>query len=196
MKSAAAIARTGHRKSLARRMADNWQPYVLLLIPVVITIIYKYGPMYGIQIAFRNYNPGLGITGSPWVGWKWFERFFRAPNFDRMLWNTIKLSLFSLLWGFPVPIILSLALNQLRFQKLKRTVQTVIYAPHFISTMVICGMLRIFLSPSGGLINLIAGTKIDFLTEASAFRTIYVASGIWQEAGCARPSSITLVIAV
>ena len=183
MTSKAALSRPVHRKSLGRRIADNWQPYVLLLIPVVITIVYKYGPMYGIQIAFRNYNPGLGITQSPWAGWKWFERFFRAPTFDRMLWNTIKLSLFGLLWGFPVPIILSLALNQLRFKKLKRTVQTVIYAPHFISTMVICGMLRIFLSPSGGLINLIAGTKVDFLTEASAFRTIYVASGIWQEAG-------------
>ena len=183
MSTTAAPRRRVQRKSLGRRIADNWQPYVLLLIPVVITIVYKYGPMYGIQIAFRNYNPGLGITGSPWVGWKWFERFFRAPTFDRMLWNTIKLSLFGLLWGFPVPIILSLALNQLRFKKLKRTVQTVIYAPHFISTMVICGMLRIFLSPSGGLINLLAGTKIDFLTEASAFRTIYVASGIWQEAG-------------
>jgi len=172
-----------HKKNLGKRLRDCWQLYVLLLIPVVITIIYKYGPMYGIQIAFRNYNPALGVTGSEWVGWKWFERFFRAPTFDRMLWNTIKLSLFSLLWGFPVPILLSLALNQLRFQKLKRTVQTVIYAPHFISTMVICGMLRIFLSPTGGLINLIAGTNIDFLTEAGAFRTIYVASGIWQEAG-------------
>ncbi len=183
MTTRAASVPKARKKSLGRRLADNWQLYVLLLVPVVITIVYKYGPMYGIQIAFRQYNPGLGISGSPWVGWKWFERFFRAPTFDRMLWNTIKLSVFSLLWGFPVPIILSLMLNQLRFAKLKRTVQTVIYAPHFISTMVICGMLRIFLSPSGGLINLIAGTNVDFLTEAGAFRTIYVASGIWQEAG-------------
>ena len=158
MTSTVAPRRRVRRKSLVRRIADNWQPYVLLLIPVVITIVYKYGPMYGIQIAFRNYNPGLGITQSPWVGWKWFERFFRAPTFERMLWNTVLLSLYGLLWSFPVPIIMSLALNQLRFKKLKRTVQTVIYAPHFISTMVICGMLRIFLSPSGGLINLIAGT--------------------------------------
>ena len=120
MKTAAA-PKPVRRKSLGKRIADNWQPYVLLLIPVIITIVYKYGPMYGIQIAFRNYNPGLGIAGSPWVGWKWFERFFRAPNFDRMLWNTIKPSLYGLLWGFPVPIILSLLLNQLRFQKLKRT---------------------------------------------------------------------------
>ena len=102
MTSTVAPSRRVHRKSLGRRMADHWQLYALLLIPVAITIVYKYGPMYGIQIAFRNYNPGLGITGSPWVGWKWFERFFRAPNFDRMLWNTIKLSLYGLLWGFPV----------------------------------------------------------------------------------------------
>ena len=183
MKAKAAVARPVHRKSLGQRILDNWQLYLLLLIPVVITIIYKYGPMYGIQIAFRDFRASMGITGSPWVGWKWFERFFAAPTFDRMIRNTVLLSLYSLLWGFPVPILLSLVLNQLRFAKLKRTVQTVIYAPHFISTMIICGMLRIFLSPSGGLINLIAGTKIDFLTEAGAFRTIYVASGIWQEAG-------------
>ncbi|MCD8147051.1 MAG: ABC transporter permease subunit, partial [Clostridiales bacterium] len=93
------------------------------------------------------------------------------------------LSLYSLLWSFPVPIILSLAINQLRFAKFKRVVQTVLYAPHFISTMVICGMIRIFLSPSGGLINLILGTQIDFLTMSSAFRTIYISTGIWQEAG-------------
>ena len=108
-------------KTLGRRIAENWQLYLMLVIPIVITIIYKYIPMYGIQIAFRNYNPGLGITGSPWAGWKWFERFFRAPTFDRMLWNTIKLSVFGLLWGFPVPIILSLILNQLRFKRLKRS---------------------------------------------------------------------------
>lgn len=178
-----AVARPVHRKPLGKRILDNWQLYLLLLIPVVITIVYKYGPMYGIQIAFRDFRANRGITGSEWVGWKWFERFFQAPTFDRMIRNTILLSLYSLLWGFPVPIILSLALNQLRFKRFRRVVQTVIYAPHFISTMIICGMLRIFLSPSGGLINLLFGTRIDFLTEASMFRTIYVASGIWQEAG-------------
>ena len=179
----AATAPRAHRKSLGKRMLDNWQLYLLLLIPVVITIVYKYGPMYGIQIAFRDFRANRGITGSEWVGWRWFERFFAAPTFSRMMINTILLSLYGLLWGFPVPIIISLALNQLRFKRLRRVVQTVIYAPHFISTMIICGMLRIFLSPSGGLVNLLVGTKIDFLTEASMFRTIYVASGIWQEAG-------------
>ena len=146
-----------HRKSLSQRLRENWQLYVMLLIPVVLTIVYKYWPMYGIQIAFRDFKASRGIT--------------------------VLLSLYSLLWSFPIPIILSLCINQLRFAKFKRVVQTVLYAPHFISTMVICGMIKIFLSPSGGLLNLILGTSVDFLSESAAFRTIYVASGIWQEAG-------------
>ena len=171
------------KKSIGRLMLDNWQLYLLLLIPVVLTIVYKYIPMYGIQIAFRDYKASKGMTGSKWVGLEWFERFFTAPTCTRMIRNTVLLSLFSLLWGFPVPIILSLCINQLRFPRYKRVVQTVLYAPHFISIMVVCGMIRIFLSPSGGLINLLIGQKIDFLTESSAFRTIYIASGIWQDAG-------------
>ena len=171
------------QKSVWERMGDHWQLYVMLSIPLILTIIYKYVPMYGIQIAFRDYKSVRGMWGSEWVGLKWFQRFFSSPNCIRMIKNTILLSLYSLLWSFPIPIILSLAINQLRFKRFKRTVQTILYAPHFISIMVVCGMLRIFLSPSGGLINLIAGTGIDFLSEASAFRTIYIASGIWQDAG-------------
>ncbi len=170
-------------KSLKRRILDNWQLYAMLLVPVVLTVIYKYIPMYGIQIAFRDYKPSRGMWGSAWVGLEWFRRFFSAPTCWRMIKNTIQLSFFSLLWGFPIPIILALILNQLRFQRFKQLTQTVLYAPHFISTMVICGMIRIFLSPTGGLINLIARTSVDFLTESSAFRTIYIASGIWQDAG-------------
>lgn len=180
-KQAAAPAQK--RKPLGQRLGDNWQLYLLLLIPVVLTFIYKYIPMYGIQIAFRDYKASRGIMGSKWVGFEWFERFFTAPTCGRMIKNTILLSLYSLLWSFPIPIILSLAINQVRFPRYKRVVQTVLYAPHFISTMVICGMIRIFLSPSGGLVNLLFGTSIDFLTESSAFRTIYIASGIWQDAG-------------
>ena len=179
----AAVAAPAHRKPLKQRLVGNWQLYLLLLIPVVITIVYKYGPMYGIQIAFRDFTASRGIWGSEWVGFEWFERFFSSPNCGRMIVNTVLISLYSLLWSFPVPIILALALNQLRFHKLKRVVQTVLYAPHFISTMIICGMLRIFLSPSGGLINLLLGTSIDFINQSSMFRTIYIASGIWQEAG-------------
>ena len=121
--------------------------------------------------------------GSRWVGFDWFVRFFKAPTFWRMMKNTVLISVFGLLWSFPVPIILSLIINQVRFQKFKRVVQTVLYAPHFISVMVICGMIKIFLSPTGGLLNLILGTQIDFLTHSEFFRTIYIASGIWQDAG-------------
>ena len=178
-KNAAAVP----QPPLSKRIKANWQLYALLLIPVVLTFIYKYIPMYGIQIAFRDYKASRGYLGSEWVGFEWFERFFTAPTAARMIKNTFLLALFSLLWSFPIPIILSLCINQLRFAKYKRVVQTVLYAPHFISTMVVCGMIRIFLSPSGGLINLLLGTSIDFLTESSAFRTIYIASGIWQDAG-------------
>lgn len=163
----AAKPRTVAGKSLQRRIMDNWQLYAMLLVPVVLTVIYKYIPMYGIQIAFRDYKPSRGMWGSEWVGLEWFRRFFTAPTCWRMIKNTLLLSFYALLWGFPVPIILALMLNQLRFQRFKRLTQTVLYAPHFISTMVICGMIRIFLSPSGGLVNLIAGTSVDFLTYRS-----------------------------
>ena len=143
-------AGTDKGRLLKKRIKDNWQLYAMLLVPVVLTIIYKYIPMYGIQIAFRDYKASKGFMGSEWVGFEWFTRFFTAPTFWRMMKNTILLSLFSLLWSFPIPIILALMLNQMRFQKFKRMTQTVLYAPHFISTMVICGMIRIFLSPSGG----------------------------------------------
>ena len=178
----AASGRLGGKK-LQQRLRENWQMYLLLLIPFVLTFVYNYIPMYGIQIAFRDYMPAKGFSGSTWVGLKWFQRFFSAPTCSRMITNTVLLSFYSLLWSFPIPIILSLIINQLRFQRYKRVVQTVLYAPHFISIMVICGMIKIFLSPSGGLLNLILGTNIDFLTESSAFRTIYIASGIWQDAG-------------
>lgn len=168
---------------LKRQIKNNWQLYLLLFIPVALTVVYKYIPMYGIQIAFRDFKASKGITGSQFVGLMWFKRFFTSPNCFRMIKNTVLLSLYSLLWGFPIPIILSLCINQLRFPKLKRVTQTILYAPHFISTMVICGMIKIFLSPSGGLLNLILGTSVDFLTESTAFRTIYIASGIWQDAG-------------
>ena len=172
-----------HGKTLGQRILENWQLYALLLIPVVLTVVYKYIPMYGIQIAFRDFDPNLGYLGSRWVGFDWFVRFFKAPTFWRMMKNTVLISVFGLLWSFPVPIILSLIINQVRFQKFKRVVQTVLYAPHFISVMVICGMIKIFLSPTGGLLNLILGTQIDFLTHSEFFRTIYIASGIWQDAG-------------
>lgn len=185
--AAAASVSAKHRrlggKPLGKRIMEHWQLYLLLLIPIVLTIIYKYVPMYGIQIAFRDYKPSRGFAGSEWVGWEWFQRLFTAPTFGRMVTNTVLLSFFSLLFSFPVPIILALAINQLRFKRYRRVVQTVLYAPHFISIMVVCGMIRIFLSPNGGLINILLGSGVDFLSESSAFRPIYIISGIWQEAG-------------
>lgn len=169
-------------KTLKKRLLDHWQLYAMLLIPVVLTLIYKYVPMYGIQIAFRDFKTG-SMWKAKWVGLQWFKRFFNSPNCFRMIKNTLVLNFYGLLWGFPIPVILALMINQLRFQRFKRVTQTVLYAPHFISIMVVCGMIRIFLSPSGGLINLLLGSNIDFLTEAGAFRTIFIASGIWQDAG-------------
>lgn len=161
---------------------------MLLLPAVVITIIFKYIPIYGVQIAFRDYNAVQGFFGSPWVGLDWFQRFFNNYNSFRMIRNTVLLSLFSILWTFPIPIILSLLINQVRSKKFQRVTQTIIYAPHFISVMVLCGMIRIFVSPYGGLINIIAQAlgapqAVNFIDEASAFRTIYISSSIWQDAG-------------
>ena len=175
-------------KSLAKQMMKHWEFYLLLLPGIILTIIFKYVPIYGVQIAFRDYNPVGGFFGSPWVGLKWFERFFNSYNSVRMIRNTVLLSLYSILWTFPIPIILALLINQVKSKKFQRVTQTIIYAPHFISIMILCGMLRIFLSPYGGLINIIAQAlgapeAINFIDEASAFRTIYIASSIWQDAG-------------
>ena len=175
------------KKHLGREIVKHWEFYVLLLPAVVLTIIFKYIPMYGVQIAFRDYNPVLGFFKSPWVGWKWFERFFNNYNSTRMIRNTILLSLYSILWTFPIPIVLALLINQVKWKRFQRVSQTVLYAPHFISVMILCGMLRIFLSPYGGLISSIMQTfgakQQNLLDSASAFRTIYISSSIWQEAG-------------
>lgn len=183
---AAAAVRPPH-KSLMKQVLRHWEFYLLLLPGIIITIIFKYVPIYGVQIAFRDYNPVGGFFGSPWVGLKWFERFFNSYNSVRMIRNTVLLSLYSILWTFPIPIILALLINQVKSKKFQRVTQTIIYAPHFISIMILCGMLRIFLSPYGGLINIIAQRweleAINFIDEASAFRTIYIASSIWQDAG-------------
>lgn len=175
-------------KSLRKQIMKHWEFYLLLLPGIILTIIFKYVPIYGVQIAFRDYNAVDGFFGSPWVGLKWFDRFFNSYNSVRMIRNTVLLSLYSILWTFPIPIILSLFINQVKSKKFQRVTQTIIYAPHFISIMILCGMLRIFLSPYGGLFNVIAqafGAKeaINFIDSAAAFRTIYIASSIWQDAG-------------
>ena len=149
---------------------------------IVLTAVFKYVPMGGIVIAFKDYSAIKGIWGSDWAGLKFFERFMSSPDFMRYLMNTLKLSLYGLLWGFPVPIILALILNRMKREGIKRKIQLLIYLPNFISVIVLCGMIKIFLSPVGP-INSLFGTSRDFMSMPEAFRTIYIASGIWQGAG-------------
>ena len=164
---------------------QHWQLYFFFLLPaLLLTIIFRYLPMGGILIAFQDYNPIRGILGSRWVGFKYFHRFLSSPDFLRYLANTLKLSIYGLLWGFPVPILLALLLNRIQSTGIKQKVQTVLYLPNFISVIVLCGLVRILLSVTGPL-NHILGTQINFMTMPGAFRTIYIMSGIWQGAGWA-----------
>ena len=181
-KNAAAVVRQTPREKL-KYVKKNWQLYVFFLLPgLLLTLIFKYGPMGGILIAFEDYNVIEGVLGSPWVGLDYFRRFLSSPDFMNYLMNTLKLSVFGLLWGFPIPIILALLLNQIRRTGIRKKIQLLIYAPNFISVIVLCGMVRMFLSPVGP-INSLFGIDTNWMTMPEAFRTIYIASGIWQTAG-------------
>ena len=176
---------------LTQRMKNHfqryWQLYVLIAPAVIYFLIFHYGPMYGVQIAFKDYKPSLGILDSPRVGFKHFKRFFNSYYFSDLMRNTLQISLYELVVEFPMPIILALLFNELRNGFFKKFAQTVTYAPHFISTVVIVGMLVAFLSPSTGLLNHLLASlgfeRVAFLEEASWFKTIYVFSGIWQNTG-------------
>ena len=161
---------------------NNWQLYVLILPAIIYFIVFNYMPLYGIQIAFKDFKAVFGISGSKWVGFKHFENFFHAYYFKRLLANTLLLNVYNLLWSFPVPIILAILLNQIKGPKIKRFIQTSIYVPYFISTVVLAGMLYIFLSPTSGIFNILRqalGMKaVDFMSDAKAFRTIYIVSWI------------------
>jgi putative aldouronate transport system permease protein len=167
---------------------SNYILYLLIAPAVILTIIFKYIPIYGATIAFKDFSPIRGIAGSEWVGFKHFTNFLTSPNFMEILLNTIKLSSFELLLGFPIPVILALMLNQLRKSSVKKNIQLALYAPHFISVVVISGMVFLFLSPVGP-INAILGTFLDkpisFMSDPDYFRTIYIWSGVWQGAGWA-----------
>jgi len=167
---------------------NNYILYLLIAPAVILTIIFKYLPMYGASIAFKDFSPVRGIAGSEWVGFKHFTNFLTSPNFMEILMNTIKLSTFELLLGFPIPIILALMLNQLRKSSVKKNIQLALYAPHFISVVVVSGMVFLFLSPVGP-INAILGNFLDrpisFMSDPDYFRSIYIWSGVWQGAGWA-----------
>lgn len=173
--------------NLKTLIRNNWQLYVLVLPAIIYFVVLNYLPMYGVQIAFKDYKAVKGIAGSAWVGLKHFKTFFDAYYFKRLLTNTLLLNVYSLLWSFPIPLILAIFLNQIRSDKRKRFIQTTIYVPYFISTVVLAGMLYIFLSPTSGILNFarvaLGLDAVDYMAEASAFRTIYIISGIWQTAG-------------
>lgn len=170
-----------------QRMLGNWRLYLLLLPVVAYFILFHYLPMYGLTLAFKEYDPRLSIFGNDWVGLKYFERFFTSYGTMDIILNTLALSVYGIVAGFPVPIVLSLMLNEVRSKRFKKIVQTVTYAPHFISTVVFVSMLLTFLNPTSGIINIIRGLfglpSVHFMQYASYFNTIYVLSGIWQGAG-------------
>lgn len=187
-----AMTRTSEKTGKASRlhnmliyMRQHWQLYAIFMLPaVLLTIIFRYIPMGGVMVAFTEYNPIRGILGSEWVGLSHFTRFLSSPDFMQYLMNTLKLSIFGLLWGFPAPILLAFLLNRILSSGLKQKIQLVLYMPNFISVIVLCGIVRILLSPTG-MLNMLLGTSYNFMTMPEAFRTIYIASGIWQGAGWA-----------
>ncbi|MGG6310878.1 ABC transporter permease [Paenibacillus macerans] len=181
------IPQPANRRKLRKKILHNWQLYLFIAPALLSILIFSYVPMYGIQIAFKNFIPVDGIMGSPWVGFDHFERFFNSYYFWDLLWNTLSISLYGLAVGFPLPIILALAFNEVKDGFFKRTVQTVTYAPHFISMVVMAGMIITFLTPSSGMIvNLIEALGLnppDFLTDPRWFKTVYVLSDVWQGTG-------------
>lgn len=168
-------------------MLKDYELYLFLLPAILWYLIFAYGPLYGLQIAFKNFNGALGIWGSKWVGFKHFESFFSSYYFWVLIKNTLGLTFYSLVAGFPIPIILALMLNEVKNAKYKKFVQTVTYAPHFISVVVLVGIINISLSPNYGFISLglqsLGLEKVNYLVSPTAFRHIYVWSGIWQNAG-------------
>lgn len=171
---------------LIRNIAKRYDLYLMLLLPIAWYLIFHYGPLYGLQIAFKNFNPAKGIMGSPWEGFGHFERFFDSYYFWRLLWNTVSINLFSLLIAFPIPIMLALLVNEIRSKTYSKWLQNITYIPHFISVVVIVGILNVFLSPTGPinmLIEAVGGSSVRFLESAGWFKTIFIGSNIWQNMG-------------
>jgi putative aldouronate transport system permease protein len=175
-----------NRKPLIKRVLRYWQLYLLILPAVITVFIFHYIPIYGIQIAFRNYRPSRGFLGSEWVGFEHFIRFFTYPDFWRIIGNTLSISLYQLA-TFPCSVILALMINEIAGKRYKRYVQMVSYMPHFVSIVVVCSMLTLFTKYDGGLFNTIrqffGAPNMDFITVPQYFADLYVWSGVWQGIG-------------
>lgn len=187
VQEAAVSIRKKRSAKLLKDMFKVWQLYALMALPFAYIVIFKYVPMYGAQIAFRNFQAVKGIWGSPWVGFDNFVRFFNSYEFWNIMWNTISLSFYQLVAGFPFPILLALSLNYVMHEKFKKTVQMVTYAPHFISVVVMVGIIFQVLDPRIGVVNVVLGwfgvSPIDFMGRPELFQSIYVWSGVWQNVG-------------
>lgn len=168
------------------QMKQNWGLYILLFPAVILTLLFAYKPMYGVLIAFKDYSPALGIGDSPWAGFKYFEKFFNSYQFSSTIKNTMIISMYSLI-TFPIPIILALMVNQMRPNRFRRFFQTVSYMPHFISTVVMVGLMMILFSPSTGLLgnlySLFGKEAPDLIGSAGLFSSVYVWSDVWQHVG-------------
>lgn len=175
------------RKECIKLIKQNYQLYFFLIPAVVFIALFMYGPLYGLVIAFKNYRPGDGIWGSRWVGLSWFVRFFSTPKCWDIIRNTLTVSVYSLIAGFPFPICLAIILNYVKNLRFKKFAQTVTYMPYFISTVVLVAMMNLFFSPTSGFINTIikafGGEAIYFMGISSLFPHMYVWSGIWQSMG-------------
>lgn len=183
----AAGAKAKKRNATLSYLKGNFDLYLFLLPATVIIFIFSYVPIYGVQIAFRRFSARRGIWDSPWVGLDNFTRFFESSNFWPLIWNTLSLSLYSLIAGFPIPIILALMLNSMNGKRYRKVIQTVTYAPNFISVVVMCGMIILFLSPRIGIVNKLMAVvgipSVNFMGEPSMFQHIYVWTGVWQGMG-------------
>ena len=181
------LRRNRKKLRLSHRIFLNWQVYLFLLPALIYFAVFHYAPMYGVMIAFKNYNATAGIWGSQWAGFAHFQRLFRSPQFTSILQNTILLSVENLLIGFPIPIIFALLLNQLQNQKAKKIVQTVSYAPYFISTVVIVSIVFVFTFLQTGIVNnvidLLGGERIQFMGDSKWFRPLYIITEVWQRTG-------------
>lgn len=174
------------RVNLRLSLARDKYLWMMIFPVIVFYAIFMYAPMFGLQIAFKDYRPSGGIWQSPWVGLEHFRTFFKSYYFERLVRNTVLINVYDVIFGFPAPILLALLLNELRSNAFKRVVQTVTYLPHFVSLIVLCGMIVDFFSLSGWVNDVIlrlGGDRIGFLDDAQYFRTLYVASGVWQEVG-------------
>lgn len=175
------------RSRFKKVMGRDYQLYLLCIPALIFIFVFAYGPMYGVQIAFKDYSARAGIWGSDWIGFEHFIRFFKSPQFTRIMGNTIGISLYSLVAGFPFPIIVALLLNQIQHRRFKKVVQNTMYAPHFISVVVLASMITLFLSPSNGIVNFVikrlGGNEVHFLANPDFFNDIFVWSDIWQNTG-------------